>query len=289
MIYVIKDKRTDEIYVGSDNIMRNLAPDEEDDFALLYVFPWSMSNLQGYLRPWILHEPGNYTRYSPKVLDVLEEMKSGPEPKRLELHCIYRAPEKLKKFEDGIRDLISYGLLEEPSSWPKTDIEWAEYEDDLYSSILSVWPQEYFDLGTTYLGISETERKNLKEIYSTKGSRQEEVFEEKGRSIPPELLPPRLRVLRRLGPDRKSIETPGFNDSSKVYPDNYPNIDELKKRIYKEFPLGSIWERTTVREKLDEIEKLLGLPDKLRTTDLKKYFDLRTPNNSKIQIISKKI
>ena len=199
------------------------------------------------------------------------------------------AAEKIKEFEDGIKTLISYNLLPSIDPFPETDIDWIEYEDDLYSSLLSSWPRNYFDLGISYLELSEDEKKTLKDIYSTKGQKQEEIFLERGNSISPELLPVRLRVLRKLGPDTKEIETPGYNDTRKVYPDPSPDLDGLKKRIYKEFPLGSVWERTTVREKLDGIEKLLGLSEKIRATDLRKYFDIRTPNNNKIQIISKKL
>ena len=289
MIYVIKDRRTNEIYIGPDNIARNLAPEEEEEFLLLYQFPWSFSGIQGLLRPWIIHAAGNHTLYTPQVLEVLEEIKSDPEPEKVELRGVYMAAEKIKEFEDGIKTLISYNLLPPINPFPETDIGWIEYEDDLYSSLLSSWPRDYFDLGISYLELSDEERKTLKDIYSTKGQKQEDIFMERGHSIPPELLPVRLRLLRKLGPDTKEIETPGYNDTRKVYPEPSPDLEGLRRRIYKEFPLGSVWERTTVREKLDGIEKLLGLSEKIRATDLRKYFDIRTPNNNKIQIISKKL
>ena len=289
MIYVIKDKRSDEIYVGPDDIMRNLAPEEEDSYALLYRFPWSGSSLQGLLRPWIIPSIGNHTLYKSDILEVLEEIKESPEPPKVELHGIYNAEEKLKAFEEGIKALVSYELLPPISPFPETDLSWIEYEDDLYSSLLNSWPKEYFNLGMTYLELSGHEKKTLKEIYSSKGSKQEEIFLQSGQDLPSELLPHRLRVIRKLGPDTKEIEVPGYLDTSKVYPPQEVDLEGIKKRLYKEFPLGSVWERTKVREKLDGIENLLGLSEKIRTTDLKKFFDIRTPNNSKIQIISKKI
>lgn len=288
MIYVIKDKRSGEIYVGPDDIMRNLAPEEEDDYALLYRFPWSGSSLQGLLRPWIIPSIGNHTLYKPDILEVLEEIKESPEPPKVELHGVYNAEEKLKAFEEGIRALISYELLPPITPFPEIDLSWIEYEDDLYSSILNSWPKEYFSLGMTYLELSGHEKKTLKEIYSSKGSKQEEIFLQSGQDLPSELLPPRLRVIRKLGPDTKEIEIPGCLDTSKVYPSQEVDLEGIRKRLYKDFPLGSVWEKSEAREKLDKIEVDFGLSEKIRMADLEKYFELPSIKNKKFKIVRRK-
>ena len=67
------------------------------------------------------------------------------------------------------------------------------------------------------------------------------------------------------------------------------NIVEIMSKLLYEFPIGSVWNSSSARNKLDEIGKALSLSDgqKLRIIDLKKYFDI-TRNDHSFKISRRK-
>lgn len=286
MIYVIKNKINNVIWVGNENKIKSYPEEERDDYSLVLVFPWDLYGLLGYLRPWII--PGEKELYQPEALEALEEIKDLPEPPENELKRIYQVPEKLEKFKSGLYELISFGLL--PSlDWPEIDISWVVYEDDFLSSLCRALPEKYFDLGLLYYELEKDQKEFIRELWKAKTrAYQESLMNKTSLQIPQEFLPGGIRSGEMVGVESEKILIPDFLNPDPIWKPEHPGEDKLKERLYYEFPIGSVWERSVVREKLDEIEKSMGLPEKIRATDLSKYFEIRTPNNQTIQIFVRK-
>lgn len=283
MTYVIKNKSKNCIWIKSSyTIPENEDPDA---YSLVYTFPWDIQDLKAYLRPWIVPRE---EYYQIEVIDAIEEIKDLKEPPKTELKRIYQIPEKVSKFEDGIRELIKFGLLHD-IEFPKGDYSWIIYKDDLISYLYSLWPEKYVDLGLEYLELDREERGLIQKLYAFNTRPQQEKFlETEGPRILPEFIISSLRATQKLlGENMKEIK-PEFVNNNCIWKPEGPSEEEIKDRILKDFPIGSYWERTEAREKLDKIEMDLGLPEKIRITDLEKYFELPGVKNKKFKILRRK-
>ena len=284
MIYIIKDKSKDLIWIKSNYSI----PEKEDPdiYSLIYTFSWDIHSLKAYLRPWII--PGEEDYYRIEVIDALEEIKDLQEPPEIELKRIYQVPEKVSKFEEGIRELIRFGLLHN-IDFPKGDYSWIVYKDDLISYLYSIWPEKYVDLGWEYLEMDREEKGLIQKLYSFNTRPQQEKFlESEGPRILPEFIISSLRTQKILKESFDELK-PEFLNKNSIWISTRPSDEEIRDRIIYEFPIGSTWEKSLVRGKLDEIEKSLNFPEsrKLRIVDLWKYFDIAR-NDHSIKILRRK-
>ena len=284
MIYIIKDKSKDRIWIKSNY---NIPEKEDPDiYSLIYTFSWDIHSLKAYLRPWII--PGEEDYYRIEVIDALEEIKDLQEPPEIELKRVYQVPEKVSKFEEGIRELIRFGLLHN-IDFPKGDYSWIVYKDDLISYLYSIWPEKYVDLGWEYLEMDREEKGLIQKLQSfNTRSQQEKFLESEGPRILPEFIISSLRTQKILKESFDELK-PEFLNKNSIWISTRPSDEEIRDRIIYEFPIGSTWEKSLVRGKLDEIEKSLNFPEsrKLRIVDLWKYFDIAR-NDHSIKILRRK-
>ena len=284
MIYIIKDKSKDRIWIKSNY---NIPEKEDPDiYSLIYIFSWDIHSLKAYLRPWII--PGEEDYYRIEVIDALEEIKDLQEPPEIELKRVYQVPEKVSKFEEGIRELIRFGLLHN-IDFPKGDYSWIVYKDDLISYLYSIWPEKYVDLGWEYLEMDREEKGLIQKLYSfNTRSQQEKFLGSEGPRILPEFIISSLRTQKILKESFDELK-PEFLNKNSIWISTRPSDEEIRDRIIYEFPIGSTWEKSLVRGKLDEIEKSLNFPEsrKLRIVDLWKYFDIAR-NDHSIKILRRK-
>ena len=284
MIYIIKDKSKDRIWIKSNYSI----PEKEDPdvYSLIYTFSWDISALKAFLRPWII--PGEEDCYRIEVIDALEEIKDLPEPPEVELKRIYQVPEKVSKFEDGIRELIKFGLLHD-IEFPKGDYSWIVYRDDLLSYLYSLWPEKYVDLGWEYMEMDREEKGLIQKLYSFNTRPQQEKFlESEGPRIFPEFIVSSLRVQKILEESFDELK-PEFLNKNSIWTSKGPSDEEIRDRLFYEFPIGSVWEKSLVRNKLDNIERILNFPEnqKIKIIDLWKYFDIAR-NDHSIKILRRK-
>lgn len=287
MIYIIKNKSKNHIWIKTENI---IPPEDEgddiDDYSIIYAFPWDLYQTKAYLRPWIV--PGK-EYYKIEVIDAIEDIKDLPEPPEVELKRIYQVPEKIARFEEGIRELIKFGLLHS-IEFPKGDYSWIIYKDDLISYLYSLWPERYVDLGWEYFELDREDKAAIQKLYSFNTRAQQERFlEELQIEIPGEFILPHLRDLQKILKEDFTEVQPEFINKNMVWSSSRPTEKEIEERLFYEFPIGSVWDKSAVRNKLDEIEKSLCFPEnqKIRTVDLWKYFDI-TRNDHSIKIIRRK-
>ncbi len=287
MVYIIKNKSKNYIWIKPENVIP-LEPegDDPENYSLIYTFPWNIRALEAYLRPWIV--PGK-EYYKIEVIDAIEEIKDLPEPPAIELKRIYQIPEKVAKFEDGIRDLIKFGLLHD-IKFPEGDYGWIVYKDDLISYLYSLWPERYVDLGWEYFELDREDRAIIQKLYSfNTRSQQENFLENLQTEIPSEFILPHLRNFQKILGEGFHEIVPEFNNKNAIWTSVGPTEKEIEDRIFYEFPIGSVWDKSVVRNKLDEIEKSLCFPEnqKIRVVDLWKYFEI-TRNDHSIKIIRRK-
>lgn len=287
MIYIIKNKSKNHIWIKTENI---IPPEDEgddiDDYSIIYAFPWDIYQTKAYLRPWIV--PGK-EYYKMDVIDAIEDIKDLPEPPEVELKRIYQVPEKVAKFEDGIKELIKFGLLHS-IEFPNGDYSWIIYKDDLISYLYSLWPERYVDLGWEYFELDREDKAAIQKLYSFNTRAQQEKFlEDLQIEIPSEFILPHLRDLQKILKEDFTEVQPEFINKNMVWTSSRPTEKEIEERLFYEFPIGSVWDKSAVRIKLDEIEKSLCFPEnqKIRTVDLWKYFDI-TRNDHSIKIIRRK-
>ena len=287
MIYIIKNKSKNHIWIKTENI---IPPEDEgddiDDYSIIYAFPWDPYQTRAYLRPWIV--PGK-EYYKMDVIDAIEDIKDLPEPPEVELKRIYQVPEKVTRFEEGIKELIKFGLLHN-IEFPKGDYSWIIYKDDLISYLYSLWPERYVDLGWEYFELDREDKAAIQKLYSFNTRAQQEKFlEDLQIEIPSEFILPHLRDLQKILKEDFTEVQPEFINKNMVWTSSRPTEKEIEERLFYEFPIGSVWDKSAVRIKLDEIEKSLCFPEnqKIRTVDLWKYFDI-TRNDHSIKIIRRK-
>ena len=287
MIYIIKNKSKNHIWIKTENI---IPPEDEgddiDDYSIIYTFPWDPYQTRAYLRPWIV--PGK-EYYKMDVIDAIEDIKDLPEPPEVELKRIYQVPEKVTRFEEGIKELIKFGLLHN-IEFPKGDYSWIIYKDDLISYLYSLWPERYVDLGWEYFELDREDKAAIQKLYSFNTRAQQEKFlEDLQIEIPSEFILPHLRDLQKILKEDFTEVQPEFINKNMVWTSSRPTEKEIEERLFYEFPIGSVWDKSAVRIKLDEIEKSLCFPEnqKIRTVDLWKYFDI-TRNDHSIKIIRRK-
>ncbi len=286
MVYVIKDLLENVLLVRQD---RNNTSEEPDRYIIIFSFPWTIYSLKAYLRPWMIPGDGE-EKYRLAAINALEEIKSLSEPPEVELRGIYQVPEKISRFKVAISELIEFGLLQKIEFPEDEDYEWITYQDDFLSYLYQKWPEKYVDLGYSYLELGREDRMMIKKLYSLNTrSQQENFLNEVGGKIPEEFILPNLRLSKKLLDNDINEIKPGFNNNSSLWKSSEAGEDTIRERILYEFPIGSVWNSSSARNKLDEIGKALSLSDdqKLRIIDLKKYFDI-TRNDHSFKISRRK-
>ena len=288
MVYVIKDKSENIIWIKSDNII----PKEEEDvdrYSIIFSFSWDIHDLEAYLRPWII--PGRDKYYRIEVIEAIEEIKDLPCPPEVEMKRVYSVSDKISRFEDAVRELIKFGLLP-PIDFPTGDPSWIVYKDDLLSYLYQLWPEKYVDLGWEYYELDREDKTLVQKLYSfNTRSQQEKFLEGLKTKIPEEFILSNIKASQKILSKGNIAEiVPEFNNKKAIWVCPGPKEEEIRERLFYEFPIGSVWNKSDAREKLDEIERSLGFPEgqKIRMVDLWKYFDIVKPNDYSIKINKRK-
>ena len=286
MVYVIKDKSENIIWIKSDNVIPK-SEEDIDRYSIIFSFSWDIHDLEAYLRPWII--PGRDKYYRIEVIDALENIKDLPCPPEVEMKMIYNVHDKISKFEEAVRELIRFGLLP-PIDFPVGDYSWIVYKDDLLSYLYQLWPEKYVDLGWEYYELDREDKTLIQKLYSFNTRPQQEKFlEDLKTKIPEEFILSNLKASQKLLRDSGIQEIkPEFINKNIIWISPKPSEEALRDRIFDEFPIGSVWEKSEAREKLDKIEADLGLQEKIRMADLEKYFELPSIKNKKFKIVRRK-